>query len=70
MNPAFTKPILGVLAAIAYELFAFGTKTGALGIENTAVYGPEVGIVGLALNLAFATLLWLGWRRFSVRSAK
>jgi len=49
--------------AIAYELFAFGTKTGALGIEQTAVYGPEVGVVGLALNLAFAALLWRWWRR-------
>ncbi len=30
--------------------FGFGTKTGALGIENTALNGHEVGVLGLTLN--------------------
>ncbi len=42
----------------AYVLFGFGTKSGALGITATAVYGPEVGVLGLALNLIFAAALW------------
>jgi len=44
--------------ALAYGLFAYGTKVGALGIEETSIYGPEVGFVGLALNGAYAVLLW------------
>ncbi|MEE8294922.1 MAG: type II CAAX endopeptidase family protein [Sphingomonadales bacterium] len=43
--------------AFAYGLFGFGTKVGALGIENTALFGPEVGYLGLALNGAF--FFWL-----------
>lgn len=43
--------------AVAYELFGFGTKVGALGVENTAVFGPEVGYLGILLNLGF--FLWL-----------
>ncbi len=38
---------------LAYSLFGFGEKTGALGIEQTHRYGPEVGFVGVALNLVF-----------------
>ena len=45
----------------AYVLFGFGTKIGALGIRETAVYGPEVGVVGLPLNLVFALALWRWW---------
>jgi membrane protease YdiL (CAAX protease family) len=44
---------------IDYPLYGFGEKVGALGIEQTHVYGPEVGLLGLGLNLAFATVLWL-----------
>jgi CAAX protease family protein len=47
----------------AYVLFGFGTKAGALGIKNTALYGPEVGVLGLALNLVFAAALWRWWKR-------
>jgi membrane protease YdiL (CAAX protease family) len=43
--------------AWAYELFGFGTKTGELGITNTTLFGPEVGLLGLALNGMF--FLWL-----------
>jgi len=48
----------GVWNALAYVLFGFGSNIGALGISNTAIYGPEVGVLGLVLNLAVATLLW------------
>ena len=43
---------------IAYPLYGFGEKIGALGIEQTHIYGPEVGLLGLGLNLIFATALW------------
>lgn len=42
-----------------YPLFGFGEKAGALGIEQTHIYGPEVGVLGIAVNLVFATALWL-----------
>jgi membrane protease YdiL (CAAX protease family) len=48
----------GVWNGLAYVLFGFGTHVGALGIANTAVYGPEVGVLGLLLNLGFAAILW------------
>ncbi len=55
----------GVWNGFAYALFAFGTKTGALGVTETSIYGPEVGWVGLVLNAAFAFGLWrwMGRRR-------
>lgn len=46
----------------AYVFFGFGTKTGALGIGQSAIYGPEVGVLGLVLNLIFAAALWRWWR--------
>ncbi len=39
---------------IDYPLYGFGEKVGALGIEQTHIYGPEVGVVGIILNLAVA----------------
>jgi membrane protease YdiL (CAAX protease family) len=51
----------GVWNGLTYALFGFGDDAGALGIEPTAVLGPEVGIVGLALNLVFAVVLWWWW---------
>lgn len=47
--------------ALAYVLFGFGTSVGALGIEDTALYGPEVGLMGLVLNALFASVLWHWW---------
>jgi membrane protease YdiL (CAAX protease family) len=44
----------------AYVFFGYGTTAGALGIHDTPIYGPEVGILGLGLNLLFAAALW-GW---------
>jgi membrane protease YdiL (CAAX protease family) len=46
----------------AYSLYGFGTKVGALGIRDTSVFGPEVGILGLLLNLLFAAALGAWWR--------
>ena len=48
-----------------YPLYGFGEKAGALGIEATHIYGPEVGMLGVVLNLIFAGCLWwwLGKRR-------
>jgi uncharacterized protein len=53
----------GLWNGLVYTLFGVGPTPGALGIHNTAVFGPEVGLVGLALNLAFAAVLWLGFTR-------
>src|SRR5215467_7286889 len=53
----------GLWNALAYVLFGAGSTIGALGIHNTAAFGPEVGLVGLALNLAAAAVLWLGYSR-------
>lgn len=58
----------GVWNGGAYVLFGFGTKVGALGIQETALYGPEVGVLGLLLNLAFAAALWQ-WCRHARRLA-
>jgi membrane protease YdiL (CAAX protease family) len=46
----------------AYVFFGFGTRVGALGIKDTATFGPEVGVLGLAANVAFAIALWWWWR--------
>jgi hypothetical protein len=47
---------------MAYVFFGFGTKVGALGIKNTGLFGPEVGLFGLAVNLIFAAALWRWWK--------
>lgn len=41
-----------------YPLYGFGEKVGALGIEQTHWYGPEVGVLGIVLNLAMAGILF------------
>ncbi len=53
--------------AIAYPLFGFGEKAGALGIEQTHIFGPEVGVLGIVLNLLFFTVFW---RRYATQAAK
>jgi CAAX protease family protein len=57
----------GLWNGIAYVFFGFGTKTGALGIRNTAIFGPEIGVLGLITNAMFAFLLWQWWRTRSDR---
>jgi uncharacterized protein len=51
----------GVWNAGAYVLFGDGLQAGALGIKNTAILGPEHGMLGLALNLLMLILLWQHW---------
>lgn len=51
----------GVWNSLAYVLFGEGTAIGVLGIHNTAVFGPEAGVVGLACNIGFAAFLWIGF---------
>lgn len=45
--------------SIIYGFFGFGEKVGALGFEQTAWIGPEVGYLGIALN----GLFYLGLRK-------
>jgi len=52
----------GFWNGLAYEGFGEGTKLGALGIDNTTLFGPEVGYLGLVLNLIVLAALWR-WRR-------
>lgn len=47
-----------------YPLFGFGERVGALGIQQTHIFGPEVGIVGIGLNLVFLAYLW---RKYSIQ---
>jgi membrane protease YdiL (CAAX protease family) len=48
---------------LAYGLFGFGEKIGALGIERSDLYGPEVGLLGVVLNSLFAAGLWVWLQR-------
>jgi uncharacterized protein len=48
----------GLWNGMAYVLFGFGSRQGSLGIRNTAVFGPENGLLGVALNLLCVCLLW------------
>ena len=49
-------------------LFGFGTKIGALGVKNTAIYGPEIGVLGLVANIIFAIILYGLVRRMRLTS--
>jgi membrane protease YdiL (CAAX protease family) len=57
--PAVTH---GIWNSAVYVLFNFGAQTGALGIQNTSVFGPEAGWLGLVLNLGYAAGLWLWYQ--------
>jgi membrane protease YdiL (CAAX protease family) len=50
---------------IDYPLYGFGEKVGALGIEETHIYGPEVGIIVVAINAVVVGALFykLSWNR-------
>ena len=48
----------GLWNGLAYTLFGFGTTIGALGIQESFWFGPEVGILGLVLNSLFLFGLW------------
>lgn len=47
----------------AYAFFGEGPKAGALGLPNTIVFGPEIGIVGLGANALFLAALYIRARR-------
>jgi membrane protease YdiL (CAAX protease family) len=51
----------GFWNGLAYEGFGEGANLGALGIGNTTLFGPEVGYLGLVLNLIVLVTLWR-WR--------
>lgn len=53
---------------IDYPFYGFGEKVGALGIEQTHLYGPEVGILGMAVNAIVVAGLWW-WVRKSGSAA-
>lgn len=48
----------GIWNGLAYSMFGFGEKTGALGIQETWLYGPEVGVLGVLLNVLVVIGLW------------
>jgi membrane protease YdiL (CAAX protease family) len=48
---------------IDYPLFGFGERVGALGIQQTHIYGPEVGLMGIVLNVLFAAALYRAIKR-------
>jgi uncharacterized protein len=57
----------GVWNGLAYIFFGFGAQGGALGLQNTGLFGPEVGWMGLLLNLIFVAVLWAWYTRTRVR---
>jgi membrane protease YdiL (CAAX protease family) len=48
----------GLWNGLDYVLFGYGTRTGALGVAKAEVFGPEVGVLGLTLNVLFLLALW------------
>ncbi len=61
----------GVWNGAAYVLFGVGSvvRHGALGVTATAIFGVEVGAVGLVLNVLFAAWLWWRWLAIKTRTA-
>jgi membrane protease YdiL (CAAX protease family) len=52
----------GLWNGLTYVLFGVGSGVGALGIRDVDLFGPEVGLFGIALNAASAAVLY--WRCF------
>ena len=48
----------GLWNGLVYVLFGIGSNVGALGIRDVAIYGPEVGILGVLLNAVSAAVLF------------
>lgn len=67
-GPGLPSVCHAVWNGIDYPLYGFGEKIGALGIEETHIYGPEVGMLGIGLNFLFATVLWYWTTRFDTKS--
>jgi membrane protease YdiL (CAAX protease family) len=53
----------GVWNGIVYVFFGASSTPGVLGIPEGALFGPETGIVGLALNAAFLLYLLRLWKK-------
>ena len=62
--PAVTH---GIWNAAAYLLFNNGAEIGALGIQETSIFGPEAGVLALGLNLIYLVGLLLWYRRAEAR---
>ena len=52
----------GLWNGLTYVLFGVGSGVGALGIRDVGLFGPEVGVLGIALNAAAAAILY--WKFF------
>ena len=48
----------GVWNGLAYALFGIGEKAGALGIQDSWLFGLEVGLSGIVINLVFVIGFW------------
>jgi len=48
----------GLWNGLTYVLFGVGSGVGALGIQDVSLYGPEVGLIGVALNATYAAFLF------------
>ena len=53
----------GVWNGIVYVFFGASSTPGVLGIPEGALFGPETGIVGIALNTAFLLYLLRLWKK-------
>lgn len=53
----------GIWNGIVYVFFGASSAPGILGIPEGALFGPETGIVGLALNAAFLLYLLRLWKK-------
>jgi membrane protease YdiL (CAAX protease family) len=52
----------GLWNGLAYVLFGYSAKVGALGIAKTALFGPEVGLLGVVANGLFLTVILVAWK--------
>jgi len=52
----------GLWNGLTYVLFGVGSDAGMLGIKDLGLFGPEVGLYGIALSAAFLGLLWWVYR--------
>ena len=57
----------GIWNAAVYMLFNNGAEIGALGIQETSIFGPEAGVLALGLNIIYTIGLWLWYRRAESR---
>jgi len=60
----------GLWNGLAYVLFGYGSKIGALGIKKGALFGPENGVLGLAVSAVFVAVLWRWWRTRAAAGAR